>query len=399
MEYDAAVTSRLLRTYLLYEATAAGVFFNAVFFVFYRDHVALSPPVIFALQSYNTGLRALLDLPFGAFADRRSRRACLVGSSTLVAAGAALLLTAPSAAAAWIAETLFAAGTALRSGADSALLYDALRAESRLGEYPRSESLGQAMASFGSGVAAVLGGLLAAVDVRLPYAATALVAVLTAAIATRLPEARSTERRRPRTFRALAEAGRRAAATSGVPWTIALAAFAVVASHVYYYLQQPYLLEIGVPVAAFGFVFAGTKAVTALVASAAHRLDGALGERRATALMALVPTVGLASMAAATGPLGAVLILSRGVLDGLWMPLLNIYMNRRVDSDVRATILSLMNVVSRLALAAALAAIGLALTETGLTATLVTAAITAAGAGAVLVAFARRSDPGSARPV
>ena len=104
--------------------------------------------------------------------------------------------------------------------------------------------------------------------------------------------------------------------------------------------------------------------------------------------MAAVPTLGLASMAAATGPLGALLILSRGVLDGLWMPLLNIYMNRRVESDVRATTLSLMNVVSRLALAAALALIGLVVAEVGLTATLLTSAIAAATAGALLVAFA-----------
>jgi predicted MFS family arabinose efflux permease len=278
--------------------------------------------------------------------------------------------------------------TALRSGADSALLYDALKADSRLGDYPRNEGLGQALASFGSGAAAVLGGLLAAIDLRLPYAATALMACVTAAIASRLPEAPRTARLRPGGFRVLREAARRAAATSGVPWTIALAAFAVVASHVYYYLQQPYLLEIGIPVAAFGFVFAGTKAVTALVASAAHRIDEAVGERRATGIMAAVPTLGLASMAAATGPLGALLILSRGVLDGLWMPLLNIYMNRRVESDVRATTLSLMNVVSRLALAAALALIGLVVAEVGLTATLLTSAIAAATAGALLVAFA-----------
>ena len=188
--------TRLLGTYLLYEGASAGVFFNAIFFVFYQDRLGLPPAVIFALQSYNTGLRALLDLPFGAFADRHSRRACLVGSAGLALAGSAQLLVWPSVAAAWIAETLFASATALRSGADSALLYDALKADSRLGEYPRSESLGQATASFGSGAAAVLGGLLAAIDLRLPYAATALMSGVTMAIASRLPETAGTEGRR-----------------------------------------------------------------------------------------------------------------------------------------------------------------------------------------------------------
>ena len=377
--------TRLLGTYLLYEGASAGVFFNAIFFVFYQDRLGLPPAVIFALQSYNTGLRALLDLPFGAFADRHSRRACLVGSAGLALAGSAQLLVWPSVAAAWIAETLFASATALRSGADSALLYDALKADSRLGEYPRSESLGQATASFGSGAAAVLGGLLAAIDLRLPYAATALMSGVTMAIASRLPETAGTEGRRRGDFRVLRDAAKGAAVIPGVPWTIALAAFAVVTSHVYYYLQQPYLLEIGIPVAAFGFVFAGTKAVTALVASSAHRIDAALGERETTAIMAAVPALGFAAMAAATGPLGAALLLTRGVLDGLWMPLLNIYMNRRVESDVRATTLSLMNVVSRLALSAALGLIGLVLARVGMTTTLMGAAVAAAAAGAALV--------------
>lgn len=382
--------SRLVRTYLLYQATSSSAFFSAIFFVFYQDRVGLSPALIFALQSYNIGLRALLDLPFGTFADRHSRRACLIASALSVMAGAALLLAWPTVAAVWVAETFFATATALRSGADSALLFDALKADGRLADYPRSESRGQAFASFGSGAAAVLGGLLAAVDLRLPYAATAVLAGITAAVALRLPEARSHDGLRRGGARLLGEAARRAARTPHVPWTVALAAFTVVASHVYYYLQQPYLREIHVPIALFGVVFAATKAVTAVVAGAAHRFDDALGERRTTALMAAVPALGLASMAAATGPLGALLILSRGILDGLWMPLLNIYMNRRVDSDVRATTLSLMNVVSRLALSVALACLGLVVAEVGLTTVLLGSAVAAAVIGSLLFAAAPR---------
>ena len=46
------------------------------------------------------------------------------------------------------------------------------------------------------------------------------------------------------------------------------------------------------------------------------------------------------------------MILSRGLLDGLWMPLVNVYMNRLVDSRLRATMLSLQSVLARLGLSA-----------------------------------------------
>jgi MFS family permease len=382
---------RLVATYLLYEAAASSTFYSAVFFVFYEDRVGLSAALVLGLQSYAIGLRALLDLPFGALADRTSRRACLIGSALGMITGAALLLTWPALAAVWIAETCFAAASALRSGADSALLFDALRSEDRLDEYPRTESRGQAAASLGSGLAAVIGGLLAAEDPRLPYAATALVACLTAFLAFRLPEARIAGRVRGARF--LGEA-RRAVRTRGVPWTLGLAVLTVVASHAYFFLQQPYLRAIGVPVALFGVVFAATKVVTALVASIAHRADDALGERGAAALMGVVSTLGLTAMGAITGPLGALLVLTRGALDGLWMPLLNIYINRRVGSDVRATTLSLMNVLSRLALSIALAVLGWALAEVGLTAALIGSGIAAAATAALLVATAPRRHAG-----
>jgi hypothetical protein len=396
------VSDRLVRTYLLYAAASSSTFYSAVFFVFYEQSVGLSAALILALQSYSVGLRALLDLPFGALADRTSRRACLVASAVGMLAGAALLLVSPTLAAVWIAETCFAAASALRSGADSALLFDALRSEDRLDDYARTESRGQAAASLGSGAAAVLGGLLAAMDPRLPYAATAIVAILTAVFAFRLPEARPAVGRRERHF---VQEVQRAIGTSGVPWTLALAALTVVASHVYFYLQQPYLMRLdfgaaelgsvfvasGVPVSLFGLVFAAAKVVTVFVARVAHRVDDALDERGAALLMGLVPTVGLTAMGLVTGPLGVALLLTRGVLDGLWMPLLNIYMNRRVGSDVRATALSLMSLLSRLALAGALGLLAWLLAEVGLTLVLIGSGLATGVVAALLVATAPRS--------
>jgi hypothetical protein len=181
------------------------------------------------------------------------------------------------------------------------------------------------------------------------------------------------------------DAGRLAARSSAVRWVMALAAFAVVSSHVYYYLQQPYLRAIGVPIAFFGVVFAATKAVTALVASGAHRVDAALGPRAATAIMVATPAAGLGAMSLVATPGGATLLLTRGLLDGLWTPLLNVYMNRLVESRLRATMLSAQSLVARLALAGAVAIVGVGTARAGLAPTLAAAAVAAAVAGAALL--------------
>src|SRR5262249_60090745 len=86
---------------------------------------------ILALQPYSRALRAPLDPPRGALADRLSRRLCLVGAGTGVFLGAAVVLVWPSLAGAWAAETLFAVGGAPRSGADPAVPYEPHRPDAR----------------------------------------------------------------------------------------------------------------------------------------------------------------------------------------------------------------------------------------------------------------------------
>jgi hypothetical protein len=302
----------------------------------------------------------------------------------------ALLVAWPALAPAVLAETLLATSTALRSGADSALLFDTLRAEARSEVYPAAESRAHAVASIGSATAAILGGLLASVDLRLPYAATALAALGMVVVAAALPEARPPDAAGARAT--LGEAALTAARTRVVRWAMSLAAFAVVLSHVYFYLQQPYLQAIGVPVAVFGFVFAATKVVTAAVATQAHRIDAVLGERGAAGLMAAISGVGLGGMALVGGPAGATLILTRGLLDGLWMPLTNIYLNRVVASRLRATMLSLQNLIARIALSATLAGLGLVSGWLALETTLAITALAAAAGGTLLVATHARHD-------
>jgi MFS family permease len=383
---------RLLAGYYLYQATASCVFFWPIFFVYYQDRVGLSLATVLWIQSYYLTVRAVMDLPLGALADRYSRPACLAAYAGCHMAGSATLLLAPTFAGVLAAETLFAFGGAFRSGADSAFLFDSLQAADRLDLYPQAESRAQAVISVASAATGVVGGMLAAVDLRLPYVATFVAAAASGTFALAFGNpARTHGERTTSVLCLMGEAGRHAIGSAPVRWVMTLAAFSVVTSHVYYYLQQPFLRAVGLPLALFGVVFAATKIVTAAVASGAHRVDAAIGPRGATTLMALAPAVGLGGMSVVSGTPGAMLLLTRGVLDGLWQPLLNVYMNRLVPSRLRATMLSAQSLVARLALAAAIALLGVGTARAGLAATLGAAAVAAAVAGAALIVAGPRA--------
>jgi MFS family permease len=383
-----------LAPYFVYQALANTTFFQAVFMVFYQDRAGLSLATILWVQTYFTALRAILDVPFGALADRTSRRLCLFLGMVLPSAASALLLWSPTLTTVVVAETLFATGTALRSGADSALLYDLLKDADRLDAYPRAESRGQMTAALASGTTAVLGAFLAAWELRWPYVATAVVSLGGAAIALQL----RIDTRRHHARGHMRAAAELAVRSPRLVWSIGLAAFAVATSHVYYYLQQPYLRALGMPLGAFGVVFAATKLVTALVASRAADVDAALGARGATSVMTVVGATGLAAMSVATGMAGAPIVLLRGILDGLWMPLTNVWVNRLVPSELRATLLSLQSLVARLVLAAVIALAGVGIDRLGLGATLAGFALSAIVVGGGLVASAPRL-PGRSRVI
>ncbi len=77
------------------------------------------------------------EVPAGALADRYSRRAALVASGVLQAAGYVLWITAPGFGAFAAGFVLWGAGGALASGALEALLYDGMEAADAHSHYPR----------------------------------------------------------------------------------------------------------------------------------------------------------------------------------------------------------------------------------------------------------------------
>jgi hypothetical protein len=114
------------------------------------------------------------------------------------------------------------------------------------------------------------------------------------------------------------------------------------------WMAQPYWQEIGVPLALFGVLWAGYNAITAVGSYIAHRLQRRLGF---TLLFGLSGgAVGLIFITLSFGiGLAAVAVMaSTWLLRGIFHPIMLDFLHKQTPSDIRATVISLNSLYTRL---------------------------------------------------
>ena len=105
-------------------------------------------------------------------------------------------------------------------------------------------------------------------------------------------------------------------------------------------LWQPYLLKAGLPVAAFGVVMAVASLLEGITAKYAHVLEGKIGMRISLMLVPLVLAATLFLQSFFIVLFGLVFRIVQRMTNAYVGPLLLDYVNTRIPSSIRATILS-----------------------------------------------------------
>lgn len=318
------------KRYVLYRAFLGFTCQSPVFALFYLSE-GLDYRGLMTLVLAFAAAKVLCDVPSGIFADRVGRRAAIVARVALEAVSVALLFDRS-----FLASSILAgAACAFSSGAEAALVY-----ERHPGDFARVFGRGSAWGCVSTALAAAAGGALALVDFDLVYALrlAVLVAAGACALGFREPAARERTATPPRRVPLL-----RVLAFVGLLGAVQVAALQ---------LQQPYLLGAGVPLAAFGALYAGLQLVTALGARVAHRLPSA------PAAVALASVAGFAAMAVLPGLAGVLGVLLLKFAHGVSLPAFGRALNERARAHARATALSLRSLFEGAALLGAAPLLG-----------------------------------------
>ncbi len=310
-----------------------------VLILFYTAN-GLNPTQIFTIQAVFHLAVLLLEVPSGYLADVIGRKKTLVFGSIFFPLGLALYAVGRNFTAFIFAEMVLAVSVSMRSGCDSALLFDSLKQLGRNGEYKRYEGKCALVARTGTAVSSVAGGLLAAIFLRLPFLVNVGSALFMPPLALALAEPEREKRPGKNPMRDILHICRYCLQQPHIRPVVLfcglLMASNLTALWAYFLLYQ----GLGIGVGWFGVLFAVFQLAGALGGSRSHAFCGRFGAK-APLLLALLTPLFFFLMGAFPSFWLLPLVPANAFLWNLAYPVLLERLNLAVSSDVRATVLSL----------------------------------------------------------
>lgn len=316
---------------------------------FYQSN-GLTLTEVFLLQGAFSATIVLSEIPSGYWADVVGRKKSVVIGTVLFTAGFWIYSFSHGFYGFLVAEIIMGAGAAFVSGADSALVYESLVALNETERYKSIEGKRIAVESFSETDASILGGFVAVYSLRLPFVLEAAVTTFSIFLAISLHEP-------PREKSAVNGSHVKQLIdimkfslheNKKVKWLIIYGSIMGVSTLVLVWLYQPYFKLVGLPIEWFGIAWAGVNLSTGLFSHSAAAIEKKVGGNLSLILLPIIfvaATTILGSFVSVYA-LGAILLAQ--FIRGFSRPVLLDYVNRLVESDRRATVLSIKNLIGRL---------------------------------------------------
>ena len=322
------------------------VFLVPVIVPFFAGHIGLGFQDFLASEAIFALVMVSFEVPSGWLADVGRRKWVLVLGGVLSAAGVPLFIPAGDFAGAALAQGLMGVGISLFSGADSALLYDALRQHGQEGRYRAVESRRHGFGLYAVALSSLIGAGLYAIDPVLPVLGMVGGYLVAAACALALDEPerqrQPTSWRRP-ALRALPSANRVVIAA------ILTGAVLFAGTSVAMWAQQPYYSALHIGTEWFGLLMALGFISGGLAGHFGHFLDRWFGAAASLSAIWLVLVVAFAVAGLWPGHGGVALLLCGSAAWGVGWPVLQTIINQHVGAARRATLLSVAAAAVKLA--------------------------------------------------
>lgn len=321
----------------IYKALFASMVLLPVIIPFFESR-GLDMQDVFLLQSLFGFCLLILEVPSGYIADLLGRRQTLFLASIFWGLG---ILCFPLAQGFWglsLGEVLMAISVSLISGTDISIVYDSLQAlKSKkapikfMGKMIFYQQLGEV-------VGGLIGGWLVLISINTVAWTNAVIAWLPLAICFFIyePERALMDKRKHREnalyiYRSVFKHSKL------LTLVVLNNMFYGAATLVAVWTFQKYWQNLGIALLLFGYLWAASNLVVALVARSAHKIEKTLGSEKTMILLGLLPIFGYFGMAWGNSTWAILFCFLFQTARGLNAVILRDALNRRVQSDLRAT--------------------------------------------------------------
>ncbi len=352
-----------IRTYYFYSTFASLLILGPIIVLYYLAK-GLSFTQIMIIQSVASVSIFVFEVPTGAVADKFGRKLSMILGSILWAISLWMYIVGPGFVVFLAAEVVFSLGLALRSGADSALIYDTLKNSGEEKRFQEIEGKAQSLALYAQAIGSILAGFLYEINIHLPLIVSCGFMIITIIITTYFTEPtheKGNENSVERQLKYLEQIKAAGKYVMGHEKVKAVIFFSIV-FYVFYrngfWFFQPYMEAVNIPVKYFGIIFFLFNMTAALTAGNVHLVMEKTKPRTLTFMAGLL-LISFIILGTVKIWIGVFAILFQQAARGMYRPVTRKYLNKHIPSEQRATILSFQSLATNLAVALTAPLIGL----------------------------------------
>ncbi len=307
---------------------------------------------IFVLKAIYSIAIVAMEIPSGWMADVWGRKKTLILGSILGTAGFLIYSFSYGFWAFVIAEIILGIGHSFVSGADSAMLYDSLKADKKTDTYIREEGRITSVGNFAEAIAGVVGGFLAAISLRTPFYFQFAVAAIAIPAALTMIEPKVHAKVQAVSIKQLAVNIRDTfIRDQNLRVAILLSAVTGTATLTFAWLVQPFFEAIGLSVELFGIFWTALNLTVGISSVFAYKVAQFMGRRWSILMVILLLSAGYMLSGTMISYWGMAFLFLFYLVRGIATPIFKNYINEYTASEVRATMLSVRNFVIRITFA------------------------------------------------
>lgn len=362
--------------------------------LFFQEN-GLSMKEVLLLQAiFSIGI-VLFEVPSGYFADVIGKRASLIAGCIIAFLGFSVYSFSYGFWGFLIAELILGLGSSFISGADSALIYDSLLSVKKEGTFKKIAGRYDSIGNFSEGFASIVGGVLASMFfLRAPMYLETIIAFLAIPIAFSLVEpTKEKEEKRENPFRDILKIVKYSLHDHAeVKWLIIYSALTGAGTLTAVWFLQPYMESSGLPLVLFGIVWAAFQFSTGFFSLSAEKYESTLGRKKALVSIIVLIALAYVLMGTFNSIFAIAFIFLFYFARGVSGPIYKDYINKIIESRIRATVLSVKNLVGRLIFSIIGPIIGWLSDTYTLRTALIVAGVTYLILGVVTLLFLKKND-------